>query len=198
MVVILEESDLQDEIERLKKQSKEYWNQKEEYKKKVSFLQDQIFKVLERHKYISVLETEKTISLKKIVNELISTAKEQLLLLTPYIDVEYTGKLMDKASATPNLKIILVTKEVSQIKEKDVQKAFKLLKGFDKIQLITNAFASGFVIIKDKEEMIIASGGLSVENIDSLYNIGMKSEEKDDINLILKFFKAHIPTFMEI
>jgi len=197
-VILLEESDLQDEIDRLKKQSKEYWNQKEEYKKKVTFLQDQVFKVLERHKFISVLETEKTLSLSKIANELISTAQEQLLIVTPYIDVEYTGKLMDKASATPNLKIILVTKEVAQIKEKDVQKSFKLLKGFDKIQHITNVFTSSLVIIKDKAEMLMASGGLSIEHLDSLYNIGMNSEEKDDINLMLKFFKAHIPTFMEV
>lgn len=197
-MILLEESDLQDEIDRLKKQSKEYWNQKEEYKKKVTFLQDQVFKVLERHKFISVLETEKTLSLSKIANELISTAQEQLLIVTPYIDVEYTGKLMDKASATPNLKIILVTKEVAQIKEKDVQKSFKLLKGFDKIQHITNVFTSSLVIIKDKAEMLMASGGLSIEHLDSLYNIGMNSEEKDDINLMLKFFKAHIPTFMEV
>lgn len=194
----MEESDLQDEIDRLKKQSKEYWNQKEEYKKKVTFLQDQVFKVLERHKFVSVLETEKTSSLSKTVNELISTAQEQLLIITPYIDVEYTGKLMDQATATASLKIILVTKEIGQIKEKDVQKAFKLLKGFDKISHITNVFTSSFLIIKDKAEMLLASGGLSTEHLDNLYNLGMKSEEKDDINLMLKFFKAHIPTFMEV
>jgi hypothetical protein len=198
MMVSMQETELKDEIERLKTQSKEYWNQKEEYKKKVTFLQEQVFKVLERHKYVSVIETEKTLSLNKLVNELISKAKEQLLIITPYIDVEYTGKLMDKASATPSLKIILVTKEMAQLKEKEVQKVFKLLMGFNKIQHITNVFTSGFVMIRDKEEMVIASGGLSVEHLNSLFNVGMKSEEKDDINLILKFFKAHIPTFMEV
>jgi hypothetical protein len=194
----MEETELKDEIERLKKTSKEYWNQKEEYKKKVQFLQDQIFKVLERHKFLTVQAMEKTVLLSKKVNELISSAKEQLLVITPYIDVEYTGKLMDKASAAPELNIIIVTKESHQIKDKEIQNAYKLLKGFERIQHITNVFTSGFVIIKDKTEVLIASGGLSKDHLDSLFNIGMLSEEKDDVNLMLKFFKIHIPTFMEV
>jgi len=194
----MSESGLNDEIERLKKMSKEYWNQKEEYKKKVQFLQDQIFKVLERHKFLTVQAMEKTVLLSKKVNELISSAKEQLLIITPYIDLDYTGKLMDMASASPELNIIIVTKESHQIKDKEIQKAYKLLKGFEKIQHVTNVFTSGFVIIKDKSEVLIASGGLSKDHTDSLFNIGMLSEEKDDVNLMLKFFKIHIPTFMEV
>ncbi|MHA1275702.1 MAG: hypothetical protein ACTSQI_00015 [Candidatus Helarchaeota archaeon] len=194
----MDESELKDEIDRLKKMSREYWNQKEEYKKKVKFLQDQIFKVLERHKFITVVAMEKTIQLSKIVNEMISDAKEQLLVITPYIDVEYTGKLMDKAATNPELNIIMVTKESHQIKDKEIQKAFKLLKGYDKIQHITNVFTSGFIIIKDKEKVVIASGGLSKDHIENLFNIGLYSEESDDINLLLKIFKAHIPAFMEI
>ncbi|MHA1651583.1 MAG: hypothetical protein ACTSYB_15435 [Candidatus Helarchaeota archaeon] len=194
----MDESELKDEIDRLKKMSREYWNQKEEYKKKVKFLQDQIFKVLERHKFVTVQAMEKTLLLSKIVDELITSAKEQLLIITPYIDVEYTGKLMDQATANPELSIIMVTKESHQIKDKEIQKAFKLLKGFDKIQHVTNVFTSGFVIIKDKEKVLIASGGLSKDHIENLFNVGLYSEESDDINLMLKFFKAHIPTFMEI
>ncbi|NVM30215.1 MAG: hypothetical protein HWN65_15330 [Candidatus Helarchaeota archaeon] len=194
----MDDSKLSDEIERLKKMSKEYWNQKEEYKKKVKFLQDQIFKVLERHKFITVQAMEKTILLSKLVDEMISNAKEQLLIITPYMDVEYTGKLMDSATASSELKIIMVTKESHQIKEKDIQKAFKLLKGFDKIQHVTNVFTSGFVIVKDKEEVLISSGGLSKDHLDSLFNIGMFSKETDDVNLMVKFFKAHVPTFMEV
>ncbi len=194
----MDESELKDEIDRLKKTSREYWNQKEEYKKKVQFLQDQIFKVLERHKFVTVQAMEKTILLSKIVNELLADAKEQLLVITPYIDVDYTGKLMDRASNTPELKIIMVTKESYQIKEKDIQKAFKLLKGFDRIQHVTNVFTSSFIIIKDKEAVLIASGSLSSENLDNLFNVGMYSKETDDVNLMLKFFKAHIPTFMEV
>ena len=82
----MDEGELKDEIDRLKKMSKEYWDQKEEYKKKVKFLQDQIFKVLERHKFSTVVAMEKTIQLAKIVDEMISNAKEQLLIITPYID----------------------------------------------------------------------------------------------------------------
>ncbi|MFX1298597.1 MAG: hypothetical protein ACFFD2_27530, partial [Promethearchaeota archaeon] len=197
-VIIMSESDLKDEIERLKKMTSEYWNQKEEYKKKVKFLQDQIFKVLERHKFVTVQAMERTVQLSKMVNELISDAKEQLLIITPYMDVDYTGILMDKAMASPDLKIIMVTKESHQIKEKDIQKAFKLLKGFDKIQHVTNVFTSGFVIIKDKARVLIGSGGLSKDHLNNLYNIGLFSEETGDINLLLKFFKAHIPIFMEI
>ena len=152
----MDEGELKDEIERLKKTSKEYWNQKEEYKKKVKFLQDQIFKVLERHKFVTVQAMEKTHLLSKIVNELISGAKEQLLILTPYMDVEYTGKVMDKATSAPDVQIIMVTKESHQIKEKEIQKAFKLLKGYDKIQHVTNVFASAFMIIKDKEKVLMA------------------------------------------
>ena len=187
-----------DEIERLKRQSKEYWNQKEEYKKKVQFLQDQVFKVLERHKFMTVQAMEKTILLSKTVKEMIETAKEQLLIITPYLDVDYTGILMDKAANSPDLAIVVVTKEVHQIKDKDIQKAFKLLKGFEKIQHITNVFTSGFLIIKDKEQMLFSSGSLAKDHLESLFNIGMFSEEKDDVNLVLKFFKTHIPTFMEI
>jgi len=194
----MDESELKDEIDRLKKMSREYWNQKEEYKKKVKFLQDQIFKVLERHKFVTVQAMEKTLLLSKIVDELITSAKEQLLIITPYMDVEYTGKLMDQATANPELSIIMVTKESHQVKDKEIQKAFKLLKGFDKIQHVTNVFTSGFVIIKDKEKVLIASGGLSKDHIENLFNVGLYSEESDDINLMLKFFKAHIPTFMEI
>lgn len=194
----MDESDLQDEIDRLKKMSKEYWNQKEDYKKKVKFLQDQIFKVLERHKFVTVQAMEKTIRLSKIVNELISGAKEQLLIITPYLDVDYCGKLMDKATEIPDLTIILVTKESHQIKDKEIQKAFKLLKGSEKIQHVTNVFTSGFVIIKDKTKILIGSGGLSRDHLDNLFNLGLYSEETDDINLMLKFFKAHVPTFMEI
>ena len=194
----MDESELSDEIERLKKMSKEYWNQKEEYKKKVKFLQDQIFKVLERHKFTTVQAMEKTVLLSKLVKEMISNAKEQLLIITPYMDVEYTGLLMDRATASSELKIIMVTKESHQIKEKDVQKAFKLLKGFDKIQHVTNVFTSGFVIIKDKEEVLISSGGLSKDHLDNLFNIGIFSKETDDVNLMVKFFKAHVPTFMEV
>lgn len=194
----MDESESQDEIERLKKMSKEYWNQKEEYKKKVQFLQDQIFKVLERHKFTTVTAMEKTVLLSKLVEKFISTAKEQLLIITPYIDVEFTGKLMDKATASPELKIIIVTKESHQIKEKAIEKAFKLLKGFDKIQHVTNVFTSGFIIIKDKAEVLIASGGLSKDHLDNLFNIGLYSEEQDDVNLVVKFFKNHIPTFMEV
>ncbi len=194
----MEEGELKDEIERLKKTSKEYWNQKEEYKKKVKFLQDQIFKVLERHKFLTVQAMEKTHLLSKIVNELISGAKEQLLLITPYMDVDYTGKLMDKATNSPDLKIIMVTKESHQIKDKEVQKAFKLLKGFDKIQHIANVFTSMFMIIKDKEKVLMASGGLSNDHLNNLYNIGMLTEENDDINLLIKIFKTHIPSFIEV
>ncbi|MFX1293287.1 MAG: hypothetical protein ACFFD2_00315 [Promethearchaeota archaeon] len=194
----MDESGLKDEIERLKKMSREYWNQKEEYKKKVKFLQDQIFKVLERHKLVTVHSMEKTIQLLKVVNKMISDAKEQLLIITPFLDVEYTGKLMDKATASPELKIIIVTKESHQIKEKEIQKAFKLLKGFDRIQHVTNVFTSGFVIIKDKDKVLIGSGGLSKDHLDNLLNIGLYSEETDDINIMLKFFNAHIPTFMKI
>ncbi len=194
----MDEGELKDEIDRLKKMSKEYWDQKEEYKKKVKFLQDQIFKVLERHKFSTVVAMEKTIQLAKIVDEMISNAKEQLLIITPYIDVDYTGKLMDKAAATPDLNIIMVTKESHQVKDKNIQKAFKLLKGYEKIQHVTNVFTSGFIIIMDKEKLLIASGGLSKDHIDNLFNIGLYSEENDDINLLLKFFKAHIPAFMEV
>ncbi|TFG05307.1 MAG: hypothetical protein EU536_02295 [Promethearchaeota archaeon] len=192
------ESELKDEIERLKKTSKDYWNQKEEYKKKVKFLQDQIFKVLERHKFTTVLSMEKTYLLSKIVNEFISDAKDQLLIITPYMDVDYAGKLMDRASASPSLKIVIVTQEIHQIKDKEIQKAFKLLKAFDKIQHITNVFSNAFMIIKDKEKMLLASGGLTKEHLDNLYNIGLYSEETDDINLMVKIFKTHIPTFMEV
>lgn len=195
---ILDDSELKDEIERLKKMSKEYWNQKEEYKKKVQFLQDQIFKVLERHKFLTVQAMEKTVLLSKLVMEFISDAKEQLLILTPYMDVEYTGKLMDMASSNPDVQIVMVTKESHQIKEKELQKAFKLLKNFDKIQHITNVFTSGFMIIKDKAKVLIASGGLSKNHLENLYNIGIYSEETDDINLMVKIFKTHIPTFMEV
>ncbi|MHA1264247.1 MAG: hypothetical protein ACTSRS_03350 [Candidatus Helarchaeota archaeon] len=194
----MDENELKDEIERLKKTSKEYWNQKEEYKKKVKFLQDQIFKVLERHKFVTVLSMEKTYLLSKIVNELITEAKNQLLIITPYVDVDYTGILMDKASTSPDLNIILVTKESHQIKDKEIQKAFKLLKGFDKIQHVTNVFTSAFMIIKDKEKVLIASGGLSKDHLENLYNLGMYSSETDDINLMVKIFKTHVPTFMEI
>jgi hypothetical protein len=194
----MNESELQDEIDRLKKTSKEYWNQKEEYKKKVKFLQDQIFKVLERHKFVTVQAMEKTIRLSKIVNELISSATEQLLIITPYLDVDYCGKLMDRATEVPDLNILLVTKESHQIKEKEIQKAFKLLKNFEKIQHVTNVFTSGFVIIQDKTKILIGSGGLSKDHLDNLFNLGLSSEETDDVNLLLKFFKAHIPTFIEI
>jgi hypothetical protein len=194
----MSENELKDEIERLKKTSREYWNQKEEYKKKVQFLQDQVFKVLERHKFVTVQSMEKTYLLSKTVNELISTAKEQLLIISPYIDITYVGKLMDKATATPGLKTIIVTREISQIKEKEIQNAFKLLKGFDKIQHLTNGFVGGMLIIKDKNEVLFASGGLSSEQLEKVFNIGMKSEEMDDVNLIIKFFKAHIPAFMDV
>lgn len=194
----MEGEELKDEIDRLKKTSKEYWNQKEEYKKKVKFLQDQIFKVLERHKFLTVQAMEKTYLLSKVVKELISEAKEQLLVLTPYMDVEYTGILMDKATTEPKVKIIVVTKESHQIKDKEIQKSYKLLKGFDKIQHITNVFTSTFMIIKDKEKVLMASGGLTKDNLESLFNIGLLTEENDDINLMVKIFKTHIPTFMEV
>ncbi|MHA1696818.1 MAG: hypothetical protein ACTSWR_02485 [Candidatus Helarchaeota archaeon] len=193
------EDDKEAEINRLKRMSKELWEQKEEYKKKIKFLEDRIFKTLERHKFVTVQGIEKTEVLSDIVNKLIDTAEEQLLIITPYIDSEYTGRLMQKQSAS-NVDVILVTKELAQIKTKakEIKEAIKLLKGFEQIKHIEILFANSLVIIKDKKECYFSTGALSKEDLEISYNIGLLSKEKDDVNIMINFFKKHVPSFMTV
>ncbi|MBD3229271.1 MAG: hypothetical protein GF329_13895 [Candidatus Lokiarchaeota archaeon] len=195
----MSEEDKEAEIKRLKKMSKELWGQKEEYKKKIKFLEDRIFKTLERHKFTTVTGIEKTLITSKIVNELISSAGNQLLVITPYIDSEYTGTLMQKKSED-NVDIILVTKELSQIKtnKKEIKQAIKLLKGFDQIQHIEILFANSLLIIKDQEEALISTGVLTKDNLEISYNLGLFTKEKDDIKIFKNFFQMHVPKFMKI
>ncbi|MHA1271118.1 MAG: hypothetical protein ACTSPY_15095 [Candidatus Helarchaeota archaeon] len=193
------EDDKEAEIQRLKKMSKDLWDQKEEYKKKIKFLEDRIFKTLERHKFATVQGIEKTMLVSEVIDKLIKEAKGQLLIITPYIDSEYTGRLMQKNSES-NIEIILVTKELAQIKTKakEIKEALKLLKGFDQIKHIEILSANSLVIIRDKEECYFSTGALSKDDLEINYNIGLWSKEKDDINMMVNFFKKHIPSFMTI
>jgi hypothetical protein len=194
-----EMEDKEAEIQRLKKMSKELWDSKEEYKKKIKFLEDRIFKTLERHKFTTVQGIEKTKLTSEVVDELINSAKEQLLIVTPYIDSEYTGRLMQKNTAD-GVNVILVTKELGQIKtkSKEIKDAIKLLKGFEKIQHIETLFANSLLIIKDKEECYFSTGALSKDDLEISYSLGLLSKEKDDVTILSNFFKKHVPSFITI
>ncbi|MHA1248855.1 MAG: hypothetical protein ACTSRP_02570 [Candidatus Helarchaeota archaeon] len=193
------EDDKDAEIQRLKQMSKELWDQKEEYKKKIKFLEDRIFETLGRHKFATAQGIEKTLIIKEVVDNLINSAKKQLLIISPYIDSEYTGRLMQKKSAD-GVDVILITKELSQIKSKakEIKEAIKLLKGFEQIQHIETLFANSLMIVKDKEECFFSTGALSKDDLEISYNIGLFSKEKDDINLMVNFIKKHLPSFVSI
>ena len=195
----MSDEDKEAEISRLKNMSKDLWNQKEEYKKKIKFLEDRIFKTLERHKFTTVQGIEKTQLNLDVVNNLIETAEEQLLIITPYIDSEYTGQLMQR-NTKDGIDIILVTKELAQIKtnSKEIKNALKLLKGFEQIQHLEILFANSLLIIKDKQECFFSTGALSKEDLEISYNLGLLSKEKDDIKIMVTFFKKHVPSFISL
>ena len=87
---------------------------------------------------------------------------------------------------------------LNRIKSSQIKEAIKLLKGFEQIKHIEILFANSLVIIKDKKECYFSTGALSKEDLEISYNIGLLSKEKDDVNIMINFFKKHVPSFMTV
>ncbi|MHC1591401.1 MAG: phospholipase D-like domain-containing protein [Candidatus Helarchaeales archaeon] len=183
------------EIESLKKMSKEYYQKNVQLKKEVKELQEQIISIFDKYQMVTSQNIEKTRDLKKAVDDLISSAKNGLFIVTPTLDQEYLGKLIDKSKS---VKVSICTLDKPDIKDKQFHNVLKVLKSDTVIKSVTNSSTNSLVIIKDDDKALFSSGTLTESNLTEKLNIGFLLTYKNDINKCIRFLNAHFPSFMQV
>ena len=191
------DDDREIEIQKLKQMTKDMWKKNEDLKKEVKNLQDQIISIFSNYQFLSEPPIEKGRSLKEEVDKIIDEAKEDLHIITPILDQEYFGKLIDKSNA--NVKIFICTLDAEDIKKnKDAQKVLKALKSDTVIKSVTNINLNSLIIISDKKKAIISSGNLTKNNLGSQSNTGMLLNYREDLNKCIRYVNKNFPGFMSI
>lgn len=186
------------EIESLKKMSKELYTQNQKLKNEIKELQEQIYGIFQQYKIVSK-NVEKVLDIKKIVDELITGAKSELLIITPVIDKEYFGKLIDKVNS--KVEMILVTSEMDQLKlkeDKPYKETLKAVKSNELIKSFTNPTTKVLMIMKDRERGLISTGALSNDVLNLTLNFGFLLSNKNDLNIVIRFLKLHLPRFQKL
>ena len=184
------------EMDSLKKMSKDLFNQNQKLKQEIKTLQEQIYNIFTQYRIVVGKSQEKSLNSSNIVNELINGAKNELLIITPIIDKNYLGKLIDKANT--NVDVMLVTSEMDQMTSKEYKKTLKTIKSSKTINNFTNPITKSLLIIKDKERALISTGALSEKVLTLTHNIGLLLSNKNDLNTLIRFFKAHLPRFVQV
>ncbi|NHI94096.1 MAG: hypothetical protein EAX96_16520 [Candidatus Lokiarchaeota archaeon] len=185
------------EVQKLKQMTKDLWKKNEDLKKEVKTLQDQIINIFGNYQFLSEPPIEKGQSLKDQINKIIDDAKEDLHVITPIIDQDYFGKLIDKSNQ--NVKIFICTLDVEDVKKnKDAQKVLKALKSDTLIKSVTSTNLNSVAILSDKKRAIISSGALTKNDILNLSNIGMLLSFREDLNKCIRYLNKNFPGFMSI
>lgn len=184
------------ELESLKKMSKDLYTQNQKLKQEIKALQDQIYNIFAQNQMVTGKPVEKALNAPKIINELIDGSQNELLIITSVIDKKYLGKLIDKVNA--NVNIMIVTAEMDQMTTKDYKLNLKTIKANEAIKSFTNPATKSLIIIKDKERGLVSTGALSEEVLNLTQNIGFLTTNKNYLNILIRFFKEHIPRFTKI
>ncbi|MHA1145620.1 MAG: TrmB family transcriptional regulator sugar-binding domain-containing protein [Candidatus Helarchaeota archaeon] len=182
------------EIESLKQMSKEYYQKNVQLKKEVKALQEQIISIFDKYQTVTSQEVAKTKNLRKMTDELISSAKKELLIVSPILDQEYFGKLIDKSKS---VQVTICTLDKQDIKDKEFHNVLKALKSDTVIKSVTNSSTNSLVIISDKEKALFSSGSLTKKSFSELFNIGFLLTYRNDINNCIRFANSHFPSFMQ-
>jgi len=186
------------ELESLKKMSKELYTQNQKLKSEIKALQDQVYGIFSQYKMVSN-KVEKVLNISKIVNELIDGAQKELMVITPVIDKEYLGKIIDKVNS--KVQVTLVTQEMDQLKSKEhkpYKETLKAIKSNELIKSFTNPTTKALMIMKDKERALISTGALAQEVLDLTLNMGFLLTNKNDLNNLIRFLKLHLPRFAKV
>ncbi|MHA1380147.1 MAG: TrmB family transcriptional regulator sugar-binding domain-containing protein [Candidatus Helarchaeota archaeon] len=186
------------ELESLKKMSKELYTQNQKLKNEIKALQEQVYSIFQQYKIVST-KIEKTLDITKIVDELISGAKSELLIITSVIDKEYLGKLIDKVNS--KVEVMIVTSEMDQLKLKEhkpYKETLKAVKSNELIKSFTNPTTKTLMIIKDRERGLISTGALAKDILNLTLNFGFLLSNKNDLNTLIRFMKLHLPRFQKL
>ena len=192
---ILDDKDL--EIQKLKQMTKDLWKKNEDSKKEVKNLQDQIINIFGNYQFLSEPPIEKGLSLKDQVNKIIEEVNEDLHVITPIIDQDYFGKLIDLTNK--NVKVFICTLDVEDVKKnKDAQKVLKALKSDTLIKSVTNTNLNSVMILADKKRAILCSGNLTNNDITNFSNTGMLLSFREDLNKCIRYLNKNFPGFMSV
>lgn len=126
-------------------------------------------------------------SLKQDVERLISSAREDLKIITPYIDMSLISEILQKHSNGVNIEIITRTKK--EFTGKGAKEGFDHInKNLDKNHK-TNEHIHSRIIIRDSQEALVSSADLTQDSLLGQFNAGVIVSEPSTITKLSDYFK---------
>lgn len=126
-------------------------------------------------------------SLSNDVRRIISNAKNELKLITPYIDMSLISLLLEKNQK--GLHIYVITRSRKEFSGKDAKQAFEHIhKNIGKNHRI-NELVHSRIIISDGNEALVSSADLTQDSLIGQFNAGILVSENNVIRKLNEYFE---------
>ena len=126
-------------------------------------------------------------SIKQTVENLVITAKTDLKIITPYIDMSLISQLLSKHKDSINIQII--TRSRSEFSNKGAKEAYNHInKNLGKNHRV-NEHVHSRIIIRDSQEALVSSADLTQDSLLGQFNAGIVVSEPNIIRKLGDYFK---------
>lgn len=125
-------------------------------------------------------------SLNLEIESLIKTAKNDLKIITPYIDMSLILELSEKLKEKITIKIVTRTKE--EFTGSSKKETFDHLQRTLKTNHKANKQIHSRIIIKDEQEAIVSSADLTYDSLVAQYNVGILINDPKAVSNLLRYF----------
>ncbi|WP_428325929.1 phospholipase D family protein [Nitrosopumilus sp.] len=126
-------------------------------------------------------------SLSNDVKRLISLAKKELKIISPYLDTYMVKEILEKADE--GVEIQILTREKEKFTGSPAKQAFDFIRKKIGKNHRTNEYLHSRLVICDQKEALVSSADIKLDSMTSLYNAGIVISNPDALQKLLVFFK---------
>lgn len=139
------------------------------------------------------LETSPNNDIKSIRDkllELIDSAENEVLIVSPFIDMY--SELVGRAKQNPNMKVVILTRPIGEFKgerQRFAKSAWETLNKLPNVTIKISGILHSRIIIVDGKKLLVSSADWTHDQLYDEFNAGLYTEDKDSIDKAKKFFK---------
>ena len=160
-------------------------------------LEDKMVELLTRPTAQHLINVPNQFDLHNKLLELMDSAKEEVLIVTPSFDQDYAHIIINKWNQLQK-KLLLITLDRHLIFNSENIKGYDFMISTNTLEIVNNPDVSSTFLILDRKQVIVLSSNLNKNEITKKFCVGVVFNNEKVAKKFFKFFNAHLPTFMQI
>jgi hypothetical protein len=137
---------------------------------------------------LHVTQPPLTKNLLKIVERMIKDVKEEILIVSPYLDNQVLNILIPRAK--DGIKVSVITRPLNHFNRKESKAAWNLLAGNPNIDHRYNEMCHSRMIVMDKSVVLVSSADISHDSLEGLFNAGILTDNPVIVRKSIEFIEA--------